>query len=248
MIKKTFLSISMLASVSFVQALILESEILNYIDGTIVGWTSVNSIKICQKKIRHFLKEQRTVDGVSQKLFDLAIKEKKNTITPLEREGLVDFIADFVLFFEPFIITLEPIKQGITPLVVESCQRRNRANSLLAAWTKTPEGGTEELFRTNIKTYRALGELCMDLLNFTEDILSSCPKAINAYHDFIDHYRKVEPLVDALLTADKVIISHHGDLYYDLVKYIVEHFAHDEQVTVEKTNKLYTSYNIKKYL
>jgi hypothetical protein len=229
-------------------ALKLESELLNFIDGTLVGWPSVHSIKICQKKIRHFLKEERIIDGISQKFLDLAVKEKQNSITLTEREGLAEFIADFVLFFEPFIITLEPIKKGITPLIEESCQRRNRTKSLLLAWTKAPDGTTQELFRTNMITYRALAELCMDLLNFMEDVLQSCPKAIKAYHDFIDHYLKVEPLVEALLKADQIVIHRHSELYYDLIKNIVEHYGHDEQITMEKTTKLYNAYNIKKRL
>lgn len=248
MIKKIVLSIALLSSIYTMHALVLESELLNFIDGTVVGWPSVHSLKTCLKKIRHFLKEERIIDGKSQKFLDLAVKEKQNTITDAERAGLTEFIADFVLFFGPFIVTLEPIKKNIAPLIEESCQRRNRSNSLLLAWTKIPDGTTEQLFHSHIKTYRALGELCMDLLNFMEDLLSSCPKAIKAYHDFIEHYLKVEPLVEALLKADHVVIYNHSELYYDLIKNIVEHYGHDEPVTAEKTTRLYNAYNIKKRL
>ena len=56
MFKQTLLSLSLLTSAPSIYALVLESELLNFVDGTLIVWPSVYSIKICQKNIRHFLK------------------------------------------------------------------------------------------------------------------------------------------------------------------------------------------------
>ncbi len=248
MIKKVVLSLALLVAPAYLHAITLKSEILPLVDGTIVGWDSVLTIKQYQKKIKHYLKEYRTVDGVELKLFDLAIKEKNGNITDAEKAVFEEFVQKFVEFSEPFIITLNPVKNTISSLIKESCQHRNREHSLLIVWTHSEDGTERAMFSHHIKTYRALAELCMDLLNFTEDLLSSCPKATKLYHDFFDRLSKIEPLVDALLVADQVTVSHHGVLYYDLVRYITEHYSHEEDVTAEKTTKLYNTYNIKKRL
>ncbi len=248
MIKKTLLCISLLTSTAYMRALVLESEILHFIDGTVVAYDSVATIKKYQKQVRHFLNEHHTINGLEQKVVDLALKEKNNTITESEKAAFAHFIADFVSFSEPFIVNLNPVKAGIAPLIEESCQKRNRLKSLLLIWIASTNGSEKEMFKNYIQTYMALGELCMDLLNFTEDLLSSCPKAMKSYNDFYDRFAKIEPLIDALLIADKVEISHHGVSYYDLVRYIADHYSNNEQVTTEKTAKLYSTYNIKSRL
>lgn len=247
MIKQTFLCISLLTATASLHAL-LESEILHYIDGTLVSWASVRSIKQYQKQIKHFLNEQYAIDGLEQKLFDLAVKEKNNTLSECEKEAFSTFVKKFIAFSEQFLVDLRPAKSGIKPLVEEFCHKRNRANSLLLRWAQSENQSEKELFTTHIKTYKALGELCMDLLNFTEELLSSCPKAMKAFNDLLDRFSKLEPLLDALLVADKVELSHHSIAYHELIRHVSEHYSNNEPVTAEKTAKLYHAYNIKSHL
>lgn len=246
MIKKTLFCASLLLSTAHIRSIVLESEILHFIDGTVVTLDSVRTIKQYQKQIKHFLNKHHTLNDLEQILFDLAVKEKNNTLTDSEKDALSIFISDFVSFSEPFIANLNPAKGGIAPLIEESCQKRNRSTSLLLIWIKTEDGTEKEMFKAHISTYKALGEFCMDLLNFTDDLLNSCPKAMKSYHDFSNLLSKIEPLVDALLILDKIEITYHDASYCDLIRYIANHCTTNEQVTTEKITKLYNTYNIKK--
>ncbi len=248
MLKKSIFCIALLSSASLIQSIVLESELLHFIDGNILSWDSVRTIRQYQKRIRHFLNEQKDINGTPEKIFDLAVKEKNGTLSAIEKEAFSEFVLNFISFSESFIGTLNPVKAGIAPIIEESCQKRNRQESLLLPLTATQVGTEKELFKTHIQTYRALAELCMDLLNFTEDLLSSCPKALKSYNDFFDRLTKIEPLVDSFLVADKIEISHHSVAYQNLIRSITEQYSTNENVTAEKTAKLYHAYNIKKQL
>jgi hypothetical protein len=179
-------------------------------------------------------------------LFDLAIKEKNNTISMIEKSEFESLVIEFVEFSAPFLDTINPVKKAIAPLVEESCEKRNRTNSILNIWISSEDGQEEVLFRKYISTYRALGELCMDLLNFTEDLLSSCPHAIKSYNDFFDRVNILEPIINALLIAETIQIPLNSTLYRELIRYVAERYNEDETITMEKTTRLLHAFNNKK--
>lgn len=224
----------------------LESEVLPIVDGTILTWDAVATIKKYQHGIRHFINERRLIGGASLNLLDLGLHEKKGLLTAVERVAFRGIVDEFVAFSESFLETLNPVKQGLAPVIVEFCTKRTRQASVLLQWLDTPNGAEEVMFRSVVTSYRILAELCVDLLNFTEDLLCSCPKAMHSYHAFFDRVKKIEPFVDALLIADHVTISHSGVLYHELIRYVAERYHEEELVTAEKTAQLYHAYNIKK--
>jgi len=247
MIRMSICSIMLLCPIPCM-AVTLESDVLQFIDGTILTWDAVATTKKYQHRLRHFINTKRPVGTAELNIWDLGVMEKKGLLTDVERAVFEAIIQEFGTFSEPFLETLNPVKQGLAPVMQEFCIKRNRQQSLLLVWLDTVVGTEEAMFRIHIKTYRALAELCVDLLNFSEDLLSSCPKAIHAYHAFFDRVKKIEPFIDALLVADRIVISHSGVLYHELLKYVAEHYLVDETITAEKTAQLYHAYNIKKRL
>lgn len=242
------LCISLLTATGYLQSVLLESKVLQTIDGNILAWDSVGTLKKYQKQIKHFLNTKRTIENQSYNLFDLALKEKNNTLTEQEKITFESIVAEFVKFSEPFVETINPVKRAIAPLVEESCEKRNRTQSILRIWISSEDGQEKKLFQKHITTYRALGELCMDLLNFTEDLLSSCPNAMKSYNDFFERVNALEPVINALLVAEKVEISHSSVLYHELIRYIAERYSHGEHINTEKTTRLFHAFNIKKKL
>ena len=250
MIKKTVVSLTpltLLCSPAYLVAK-FESDSLKLVDGTIFSWDAVCTVKKYQHKIKHFLNELRAANNSTYKLLDLAVQEKNKLLTDAEKNLFAAIVEEFIEFSEAFLATLNPVKQGLAPLLKEFCEKRNRQNSMLLMWCTTEVGKERPVFHANIQTYRAICELCLDLLNFTDELLESCPKATQAYNNFIDRVTKLEPLIDALLVTDRITISRHGVLYHELVRYIAEHYGAGEQVTTEKTADLYHKYNVKKRL
>lgn len=245
--KKTLFSLALLCSPAYLAAK-LESDVLHVVDGTIFSWDAVFTVKKYQHRIKHFLNQVRETEGKPCKLLDFALKEKHNTLTDADKSLFSSVIHEFIEFSEAFLATLNPVKQGLAPLIHEFCEKRGRKNSMLLTWCSTEVGKEAAVFHANIKTYRAICELCLDLLNFTDELLESCPNATQAYHDFSDRVTKLEPLIDALLVADRVTVSRSGVLYHELVRYVAEHYKTNEQVTAEKTAELYNKFNIKKRL
>jgi hypothetical protein len=246
MIKKLTLCISLLMSAHYTHGIILESKVLQTIDGHILAWDSVGALKKYQQQIKHFLNKKHDIDTQSCNLFDLAIKEKNSTLTVTEKTEFEAIVAEFVQFSEPFIDTITPARRAIAPLVEESCEKRNRTTSILRIWIKADDGQEQVLFKKHVSTYRALAELCMDLLNFTEDLLSSCPHAMKSYNDFFDRINTLEPIIDALLVTEDIQISHNGALYHELVRYIAERFNENETINIEKTARLLHTFYSKK--
>jgi hypothetical protein len=81
-------------------------------------------------------------------------------------------------------------KKMVLPLIKESCQKRNRPDSLLIKWGEVKEGREHESLEQNVTSLKIFYVFCTDLLNFLKDIVESCPKARKQYEEWKKHQAK----------------------------------------------------------
>jgi hypothetical protein len=101
---------------------------------------------------------------------------------------LVNAKSGFEELVGQFIGQASGTKSFLVILIEESCYRRNRKNSLLLTWATSPEEHETVIFHTEIQSFRALNDFCQDLINFLEDLMYSCPKAMDQFKKKREQY------------------------------------------------------------
>lgn len=95
---------------------------------------------------------------------------------------------DFEDLVGQFIGQAKGTKAFLVTLIEESCYRRNRKNSILLTWASSAEEHETVIFHTEVQSFRGLAEFCQDLENFLEDLMYSCPKAMDQFKKKRDQY------------------------------------------------------------
>lgn len=106
-------------------------------------------------------------------------------------EGLVD----------PFIKDSYGAERLMRDLIKDSCNQRDRSDSLLIKWAETfldirekkiawKEGIEHEVFRKHVTSLKKLDLFCSDLTNFLKDLVRSCPKALKLYQDWEKQHKQ----------------------------------------------------------
>jgi hypothetical protein len=101
---------------------------------------------------------------------------------------LIDAKKSFEELVAQFIGQASGTKSFLVILIEESCYRRNRKNSLLLTWATSPEEHETVIFHTEVQSFRALNDFCQDLTNFLEDLMFSCPKAMDQFKKKREQY------------------------------------------------------------
>jgi hypothetical protein len=226
-------------------AVMLDAEILRHADGSVIDWKVISDIVKYRSNVKKFLSHEYTIDATRYRLIDLALCERDGRLPVGHTIIFTEMVDGFMAFSESFIEALRPLKGALASLITESCEKRNQTNSLLLRWATSKDGAELDLFRQKINTYRLLGELCTELLHFTEDLLHSLPKALAAHEEFFARVVAIEPIIDTLLKADDIYLSHSSKTYHDLVRYVAEMYSIGEAVSKEKTTRLYNNYKAK---
>lgn len=122
---------------------------------------------------------------------------------------------DFIELGSNFRSTGEYAKKFITKLIEESCEKRNRLNSVLLIWVAAEANQEEKLFADHIKTTTDLNTFLTDLYNFLSDIVRSCPRAYNA---FVERVKKID-MINQL--CDKIpVLQNNQPLRVQFLTYI----------------------------
>jgi hypothetical protein len=132
-------------------------------------------------------------DGKRQGLYtfkgDLHTIEQLHKITfddHTEEKALLEHVkADFETRIKPFIEMGRSFKPQMLLFIGESLRlhKRNHPSNILLRWAETDGNNDMEAFYTYVNSFKDLSEFLYDLLNFLDDLISSCPKAKQLFID-----------------------------------------------------------------
>lgn len=233
------------------EPIILQAEILQTLDGNGIGINgkTITLIKKYQANIMNILRGKRNVTGAREGMF--TFQGKKHSVAALkelEDLHLIDSHAKQALLksmrraFEEISLEFRPIARGAKPimslLILESCQARNRNDSLLVIWSNTKEHDEEELFDKHIISVKDFEIFLIDLYNYLTDMCNSCPKAMKQFNDSVERFNKIKSYTTSLkLNKDKESA---------FLKYATQALEHDHvnpgEITEEKIKELYHTF------
>lgn len=108
---------------------------------------------------------------------------------------LVKIIHDFKNISHEFEVIIRDAKAIVSKFVKESCLQRNRPDSLLIQWSHTDEGKEFDVFKKEADTLIKFDQFCIDLLNFFNDLIRSCPKAKQAFDARVVKWKKIREVI-----------------------------------------------------
>jgi hypothetical protein len=203
----------------------LDAEILKFSDGSFINADTIGVMRSLQHQVRLLLLGDRDkngnrvgryeVHGKKYAVMALHELEKKNPNDPEIQKCLAVIIHDFIRISDGFSEQARGAKSMILQLIEESCQKRNRQDSLLLKWGSVSHEEEETIFRDNVKSVDSFMCFCTDLFNFFNDLIDSCPKALNKYNQRLEKWSKVRkmlPQVIANMKSNKEKINQNAFL------------------------------------
>ncbi len=182
---------------------LLESPILRFVDGHSFGIDGKKGIPDLMRIIReignlHYgrvLKNRKRVgqfmwQGEKHSLSSLAALEReyiKLGTYNQHRSGLNKLLQEikntFEKIVEPFMKQARGAKGQMLILIEESCTKRNlrKDTTFLLRWGAAKEGEDIEMFKRDMDRLSKLDVFCFDLVNFLEDLMHSCRKAMGQF-------------------------------------------------------------------
>ena len=168
-------------------------NLIKGIDGFVLGINGdkIKAMLVLRSHINNML-FGAVKNGVRQGLYlfdgeHYTIKE----LVAMEKEGLIDaqqydtWLAhikkDYAMKVVPFSEMARGNKENIARLVAESLKLHKRQRSILSLWAEAKEGNDAVVFERNITSFALLAEYLEDLMNFFDDLITSCPKACLQY-------------------------------------------------------------------
>jgi len=183
---------SLVPTAQTTHAIVLKSRMLGLIDGTsFFDGETIGMVKKIQRDVLVMMVGVKTkngyqgkyeLDGEMYSIRTLAEFEK-NCTDPGKKEQLDDLLSVVKKEFEdtmaPFISDARSVKEPMIHLITESCERRNRQDSLLLDWAKMGDDGDDETnsFNAQVTNFTVFYKFCGDLAHFLQDLVESCPKA-----------------------------------------------------------------------
>lgn len=94
--------------------------------------------------------------------------------------------------------------------IKEFCRLHNRPESILLIWARAPEGQEDDAISIHATTFYKLSTFMVDLMNFLDVMISSCPKAKKLFLSKIPNEQeraKIAQLFDHILEQQKTKIN-----------------------------------------
>jgi hypothetical protein len=164
---------------------ILTSKLLSTIDGKSFGVDGplIRALLIIRTRLSHILFGVKKIGLYSYQnemytakdLYDMEQRELFSAQTQQELLRIVKL--DFAEKIEPFLELSNGSKPQMLILVEESLKLHRRQNSFLHKRAQAPESDNKTLFHREVQSFGDLYYFLHDLLNFLDDMISSCPKA-----------------------------------------------------------------------
>ncbi len=128
-----------------------------------------------------------TFDGRTYTVNDLCALESKHTDKKKLHSWLVTVKEGFSIQIRPFVDLGRGFKPQMLIFIEESLKLHQRGNvhSILLKWAETKDGEDMAAFNEYVHSFDGLAQFLHDLLNFLDDLVSSCPKAKQQFIDSI---------------------------------------------------------------
>lgn len=182
---------------------ILISKLLKAIDGKSFGLhgKTVRAILVIRTRILHMLHGVAQKDGSRKGSYTFNNNMYTiNQMQEIENEDVIDgstlhewlksVKADFGIQIHPFLELGRGFKPQMLILIEESLRLHRREDSILHMWAGEAEGQDMIAFEQNVQTFTDLSIFLHDLLNFLDDLISSCPKACKQFIDSLKTERE----------------------------------------------------------
>jgi len=94
--------------------------------------------------------------------------------------------------------------------IKESCNLHRRPNSILILWAQAPEGQEDDAIDKYVTSFYDMTKFVLDLMNFLDDMVSSCPKAKKLFLEKIpdtQERKKLQQLLDHIFEQQKAKLN-----------------------------------------
>lgn len=163
--------------------------------------------KMEQQLIADFKKRVQEVQNGTRSKMATAEEDAifQETMQQLQ-ELLLVVKKDFEKATAPFIEQADGGKKQMIMLIEESCQKRNRGDSLLLSWAHAKAGEETKIFHEKVVTFEKMDLFCSDLINFISDMLRSLPKAEAQFRKAMRDTKmaQVESLIKRVMTKPDI--------------------------------------------
>lgn len=170
-------------------------KILEFVDGGVINGNIFATIFDVRNKIHAILHGDRDKINKDVYIGRYTFRNKKYSVKELAdieanyvgdpelNALLIQAKDDFEQMVGKFIGQAKGSKDLLEKLILESCYRRNRKESILLTWAGCTEGHETVIFHTEVQSFKTFVEFCQDLENYLEDLMFSCKKAQAQYKD-----------------------------------------------------------------
>lgn len=162
----------------------------------------VHETKIISKRKIHDKyeeKKERDFENIHRKHvknpveYDLALQkinaEHTKKMGPL-KETLETIKKDIMKITEPFLAQARTAKQFLLPLMVEWSEKAGRPMSPLLRWHEENNGTEKDMFKRDANSFKRVSIFCVDLVDFNESIIFSCPRAYKQFKELYSQHKK----------------------------------------------------------
>lgn len=229
----------------------LESKLLSMADGTFFHADIVEMLRMFQRRVSEILIGKLDENGnrVGMFLFngsyygsrELAQLEVDNDLqNDPELQAVLALVkAAFLTLSKEFESAIRGTKNITIILIEESCEKRERYDSLLLEWSKTDEGHEDAIFDQRVTTFAAFDQFCVDLLNFFSDLIHSCPKAQKQFKDRLEKWKKFKTTFNKV-KSDTTISNENAFLKHVKTKHLDKLSLDD--ITEKKVKQLLSAF------
>lgn len=194
------------------QVIVLENEVLHIVDGNAlaINGTTIGMMLHLRSEVSKRRFGAKGADGklvgmytfagqkhTMQSLIELESEYTANPTAENQKKAaeLHDFFQntikdEFIALMSPFLDDARGAKPQMVKLITEWATKANRLSSQLLAWSHTKEGSETVAVKENIKTIKAFEIFCVDLVNFLESLMRSCPRACQQFKDILEQKQK----------------------------------------------------------
>lgn len=234
--------------------IVLESNLLKLVDGFLINANTIELTRHYQRDLLHivygtkeengsrlgdyeFNKKKYTIHELSQ--IEQEIIEKKNSYSPQEYELLTSQLqATLLRAKDDFIEKSKKMhamgagsKHITSKLIEESCKKRGRRNSVLLIWSAAPEEKENDVLYQEVHSFIEFEQFVVDMLNFFDDLIHSCPKAQEKFKARLQKWTKLKELMPQVLAPNEL----NSNVEAEFLKYFKEH--HIDAHALEQINK-----------
>ncbi len=221
---------------------LLESNLLKLVDGFLINANTIELIRNYQRGLLHIVYGNKEGDGSRHgdyeyrgkryTLHELSqveqnLMQKKDMYSPAEFESNIKQLEstmikakdDFIEKSKKFRTVGAGSKHITSKLIEESCKKRGRKNSILLIWGNAPEDQEDEILYREAHTFLEFEQFVIDLLNFLDDLIHSCPKAQEKFKARLQKWTKLKEVLPSVLSSKEL----NSPFEAEFLKYFKEH-------------------------